>query len=216
MSNNNSNRRLLAMTIRIIGAALLGIAVLAGQLWLHSGAGASASVPAVSHSVQPAGAESKAAATAVRLLTGPRHRAALDALPADFAAVMGYRPVVVDGYPINPSGDCSSPIPLPGQFEILCKSHDFGYDLLRYADHAGTPLGPWARESLDALLISRMHAACADPLCSAAADLSRIGLAANTWRQSGGPPVAGESAMTITATVLNRAVGGPADSGQAR
>src|SRR5688572_18193770 len=61
------------------------------------------------------------------------------AVPADFASVMGYEPVtatLADGSVrlVNPRGSCS----VPGgwrqfDFDVACKAHDFGYDMLRYA-----------------------------------------------------------------------------------
>ncbi|AHH20513.1 putative membrane protein [Nocardia nova SH22a] len=103
--------------------------------------------------------ENSAARGAVRALTGPRPASAV--MPADFAASQGYRPVEVDGMPVDPGGQCSSPIPLPGEFDTACKAHDLGYDLLRYAELHGSPLGPWARRAVDATLQQHMFDACA-------------------------------------------------------
>ncbi|MBM7366851.1 hypothetical protein [Gordonia hydrophobica] len=128
---------------------------------------------------------------------------ALAALPDDFAVRLGYVPTVVDGRPLNPRGDCSSPIPLPSRFTDACRAHDLGYDLLRYADATGRPAGSWARPALDAKLIDDMHATCDDAACDAAAQTARIGLAMNTWRQRSGPPVP-ESDARIVTTYLTR------------
>ncbi len=121
---------------------------------------------------------------------------AADAVPGDFAAVMGYRPRTVDGTLANPYGDCSSPVPLPGEFDTACKVHDLGYDLLRYARESGGELGPWARRSLDERLDADMHAACevrADPrsraFCSAMADVAITAVGGNSWRQGYVTPV---------------------------
>lgn len=51
-------------------------------------------------------------------------------------------------------------MPLPAEFVTACQAHDLGYDMLRYADDRGRPLGPWARQAVDAVLDRRMHAAC--------------------------------------------------------
>lgn len=149
--------------------------------------------------ISPAGA-------AVTALVGTDHARALQLLPPDFEAVMGYRPQPDDGYPIDPDGSCSSPVTLPSIFEPLCKTHDFGYDLLRYADRTGAPLGAWARLALDRMLVERMSAACSDEACSAAAEATRVGLAVNTWRQSGGAPTAGESLPSIALSTARRAI----------
>jgi hypothetical protein len=91
-------------------------------------------------------------------LTGA-HPAAVD-IPARFADEHGYRPVVRDGLLVDPLGACSSPVPLPAEFVPACQAHDLGYDMLRYADDRGRPLGTWARQDIDAVLDRRMHAAC--------------------------------------------------------
>ncbi|GAA1480963.1 hypothetical protein GCM10009624_14030 [Gordonia sinesedis] len=147
----------------------------------------------------------------VRLMTGPDHALALAAVPADFATVMGYRPADVDGYPVNPTGGCSSPVALPDRFEILCRDHDFGYDLLRYADRTGRPIGGWARLSLDRMLVERMERSCDDLACLAAAEVVRVGLALNTWREQDGPPGVGVSASDIATSTVRRAAGDVAD-----
>ncbi|MEU1427711.1 hypothetical protein ABZ412_11615 [Nocardia sp. NPDC005746] len=118
------------------------------------------------------------------------------AIPDDFAAAAGYRPVVEAGMLLNPEGDCSSPVPLPAEFDLACKSHDLGYDLLRYAAAHGQPLGPWARRSVDAALEQRMHTACAareDALsrtrCQVMATIAATAVDLNSIRQNYGSPV---------------------------
>lgn len=138
-------------------------------------------------------------------LTGAHPESALRLLPADFPALMGYRPVISAGLPIHPGGGCSSPVPLPGRFEPLCRSHDFGYDVLRYAALRGAPVKAGARSRLDAALVRAMHRSCSNPLCHLTAEAGRAGLAVNTWRQRGGPPVP-ESGWTILASVLTAPV----------
>ncbi|MEV6767967.1 hypothetical protein AB0N05_04965 [Nocardia sp. NPDC051030] len=118
------------------------------------------------------------------------------AIPADFAAEAGYRPVMEDGLLVNPGGDCSSPISLPREFTLACKAHDFGYDLLRYADKHGQPLGPWARQTVDAALEQRMHESCStrpDALarvqCQVMASIATTAVDLNSIRQDYGVPV---------------------------
>ncbi|MGF7124181.1 hypothetical protein [Rhodococcus sp. BE178] len=138
--------------------------------------------------------ENRAAAAAVTLLTADDHALAASAIPDDFAAVMGYRPTVIDGTVVNPLGACSSPIPLPAEFDTACKAHDLGYDLLRYAHRGGGDLGAWARTELDAQLDRRMHAACdaraADRTsCFAMANTATAAVGMNSMRQGFGAPV---------------------------
>lgn len=118
------------------------------------------------------------------------------AVPTDFADFAGYAPTAVDGYLANPRGDCSSPVPLPREFDSACKAHDLGYDLLRYAHAHGTELGPWARQALDGQLDRRMHAACEDRTsflsrgyCFAMADVAVTAVNGNSWRQGYLTPV---------------------------
>ncbi|MFE3443691.1 hypothetical protein ACFXNW_11715 [Nocardia sp. NPDC059180] len=115
--------------------------------------------PATQAAVLAPAPENTSAADAVAALTSGEPGSAA-AVPGDFTDVMGYRPAVVDGLLVNPHGDCSSPVPLPAEFDTACKAHDLGYDLLRYADRQGAPLGPWARQALDRTLGDRMSLAC--------------------------------------------------------
>ncbi|MGZ8176433.1 hypothetical protein ACXVUM_00770 [Williamsia sp. SKLECPSW1] len=151
----------------------------------------------------PADLRTPAGAT-IAALTGPHPT---DAVPLLRAATteLGYTPVVVDGRPTNPHGDCSSPIPLPARFRPFCAAHDLGYDVLRWAARSGHPLGSWARLRLDATLVTAMRHSCDDPACTAAADMAFVGLAVNTWRQHDGVPVA-EDAGTIASSVVLRVV----------
>ncbi|NLU81600.1 hypothetical protein [Rhodococcus sp. HNM0569] len=117
------------------------------------------------------------------------------ALPADFETVMGYAPVLEDGHLAAPEGVCSSPIPLPTEFEPACRRHDLGYDLLRYSAAAGSELGPWARKALDADLDRNMHAACESrpegaprTTCTAFADIAATAVRVNSLRQHDGVP----------------------------
>ncbi len=139
--------------------------------------------------------QSVSAAAAVTDLTsgGPGSPAAV---PADFADVMGYRPALVDGLLVTPHGDCSSPVPLPVEFDTACKAHDLGYDLLRYADRQGAPLGPWARQAIDRTLGERMGLACdtrgealARGRCQVMAAVADTFVDLNSRRQGYGVPV---------------------------
>lgn len=134
-------------------------------------------------------------ATAVRALASGAPEAAA-AIPGDFRVVTGYRPEMIDGVPAAPHGSCSSPVPLPAEFEPACKAHDLGYDLLRYAGHRGDVLGPWARQALDQALTDRMRAACAhrpDLLprvrCTVMAEVATVAVDLNSRRQGYGLPV---------------------------
>ncbi|MBE7193565.1 hypothetical protein [Gordonia polyisoprenivorans] len=197
MTSDDARRTRRRRGFRPVMWILIGLTVMA----LHVMAAGRASA-VLDHSPTDA----TAAEQTVRTLVGPHPESVQRVLPTDFAAVMGYRPVLESGYPANPDGGCSSPIPLPERFENACRTHDFGYDLLRYAQRTGRPLGPWARPALDHMLIERMHAACHDPVCSAAAELSRAGLALNTWRQYSGPPAPSESMTTIAASTAVRVI----------
>src|SRR5699024_6909626 len=86
-----------------------------------------------------------AAGKAVRALLDDAPRDALALVPDDFARTTGYEPALRGGMAVNPVGACSSPVPLPERFTPACMAHDLGYDLLRYAEAHGTPLGEWAR-----------------------------------------------------------------------
>ncbi|MEV0245806.1 hypothetical protein AB0H76_04345 [Nocardia sp. NPDC050712] len=139
--------------------------------------------------------ENASAAAAVLDLTsgGP---GSADRLPADFRAVVGYQPGTERGLLVNPSGDCSSPVPLPDEFELACRTHDLGYDLLRYADYSGAPLGPWARQAVDSMLDRRMQEACTTrgtsigrAQCFAMADIADAFVDLNSRRQDYGAPI---------------------------
>ncbi len=77
--------------------------------------------------------------------------------PADFEKVMGYKPNPVQtkhGPRMqDPFGAASAPgkIGPDKEFDPAAKTHDYGYDILRYYARKGTPLGPEARKSADAL-----------------------------------------------------------------
>ena len=74
-------------------------------------------------------------------------------------------------------------MPLPERFEPLCRTHDFGYDLLRFGAQTGHTAAPWTRRALDGMLVDEMHDSCTNPLCEAAATVADGGLNVNSWRQ---------------------------------
>ncbi|MFI6168038.1 hypothetical protein ACIBCN_14750 [Nocardia sp. NPDC051052] len=151
--------------------------------------------PAPQAAAASAPIESSMASAAVAELTsgGPGSTAAIS---DDFTAQFGYRPSTVDGLVVNPRGDCSSPVTLPAEFETACKAHDLGYDLLRYAEQRGEPLGPWARQALDNTLERHMHEACdsrgdsfSRARCNAMASIAFTFVDLNSRRQGYGAPV---------------------------
>jgi len=76
--------------------------------------------------------------------------------PADFEQVMGYKPFLLQtkhGPRMqDPHGSASAPgkIGPDKEFDRAAKTHDYGYDLLRYYERKGIPLGPEARKAADA------------------------------------------------------------------
>lgn len=135
------------------------------------------------------------AAQAIRALTGDRPDAA-SRMPADFDRVMGYRPAVAATGPTRADGGCSSPFGgTPYHFSPDCRQHDLGYDLLRYADAKGQPLGPWARKAVDDRFARQTRAHCHDLGlahwfgCRAMAGLYTVMVQFNSWRQGYGAPV---------------------------
>ena len=118
-------------------------------------------------------------------------------VPDGFASVMGYEPqtaTLADGSVrlINPRGSCSVPGDgRPFDFEVACQAHDFGYDLLRYASRAGSPLPASARADIDTLLVHDLHTQCAGTsTCETTVAVYRAAVEFNSWRQVFGPPVA--------------------------
>ncbi|MFI6867300.1 hypothetical protein [Nocardia sp. NPDC050406] len=179
-----------AIRLRRGGRVAAASAVLLAATLITAPTAAAASAPTPEATV----GENAAARAAVAGLTSANQ--AVAAIPADFAVSAGYEPTLEQGLLVNPGGDCSSPVPLPAEFEIACKAHDLGYDLLRYADAHGQPLTPWARQALDATLEERMHAACTtrpDPVsgaaCQAMATIATAAVDLNSRRQDYGPPV---------------------------
>jgi hypothetical protein len=143
------------------------------------------------------------------------------AVPADFVTVIGYQPVaatLADGEQIavNPHGGCSVPIgEVSADLQVACQAHDLGYDLLRYARQEGIPVGPEARQGVDADFAKNLAVQCAgrpdhDQVgCDATAHVFSSAVRFNSWRQLDGPPVAGSGiARTVGLCLAALALGG--------
>lgn len=146
-----------------------------------------------SASVNNPGSENRAARAAVTDLIGAHPWDVR--LPADFAEGAGYRPVVENHLLVDPGGACSSPIQLPAEFLSACRAHDLGYDVLRYAEHRGQPLGAWGRQAIDAVFQQRIHAACQSRVdsvsetgCELMATVATTGVDLNSRRQNYATP----------------------------
>jgi fucose 4-O-acetylase-like acetyltransferase len=125
----------------------------------------------------------------------------LASVPAGFRSVMGYTPVKVrmaDGTVrlAKPDGACSAPGGgTPFRFQQACKVHDYGYDLLRYANATGQHLTGEARRQLDGMLGHDLRAQCdatthglARLGCHVVAQAFATGASLNSWRQHFGNP----------------------------
>ena len=145
----------------------------------------------------------RAAAVAIDDITAPPSAAnPLAGIPADFTTVMGYQPTLgrlANGevLAINPTGGCSViGGGRPFDLSTVCKAHDLGYDLLRYAHRRGDPLPASARIQVDDKFHQDLSAQCgaryggveADA-CNAMAMSFDAGVGFNSWRQQYGPPI---------------------------
>jgi len=151
---------------------------------------------------QPTGDVAKAQQAIDDLLAPRSGRDPIPDIPADFTSVTGHTPVHLkapDGTTraVHPGGGCSSPWGDDNtrwDYSVGCKAHDLGYDLLRYADAKGQPLGPDLRERLDDQLSADMHGMCdinprgSRGTCQVVASLYSVGLVVNSWHQRWGPP----------------------------
>lgn len=162
----------------------------------------------------PATSPDRASAEAVTALVEGSPREASDAIPGTFTEVLGYTPTIEDGALVNPTGDCSSPVPLPAEFETVCRSHDLGYDLIRHADVIGGTLSPSARKVVDESFAREAHAACAArdsalsrTHCHAWADIATGAIRLNSWRQHDMVPDPENAASLATGTVGVLALG---------
>lgn len=105
-------------------------------------------------------------------------------VPADFEDLLGYRPAVESGTLSRPDGTCSTPFGLgPPSFESACRTHDLGYDLLRYAEAKDGRLGAWARFELDRRLYQDLVRRCRTAGCRATAAVYFVSLTGNSVRQ---------------------------------
>ncbi|WP_353952391.1 hypothetical protein V6K52_02815 [Knoellia sp. S7-12] len=148
-------------------------------------------------------APDRAAEQALTALVSRPPAAANAALPQDFSTRFGYRPTVANGLLGDPSGACSSPVPLPAEFTPACRQHDLGYDLLRYAGRSGRDLPPDARRSVDSRLGIEFENSCSTreeslsrATCLAWADIAEGFVRINSARQGYAVPES-ETAMSI-------------------
>ncbi|WP_426563962.1 alpha/beta-hydrolase family protein [Angustibacter sp. McL0619] len=175
-SSHGPGRRLGHSVLALLGAVLVFFAVSGAPAWAGP---RSTGRTTGSSDVAPA----------LRALTSDAEPQLVDALlPNDFARVMGYRPVVVldGGRDVleRRSGSCSSPFGATRyDFAAACRQHDLGYDLLRYADRIGHPLGGWARAAVDGAFLRHLHGRCSSAGCDAAADVYAGAVAVNSVRQ---------------------------------
>lgn len=129
----------------------------------------------------PAGDSGETAQVVTNLVDG---RATPELVPKGFEDEMGYRPVWAEGTLVNPRGACSTPGGVgPDSFETACRVHDFGYDMLRYAESRGTRMGPWARFDLDRHLYGDLLRVCEKATCRATATLYYAAVTLNSMRQ---------------------------------
>ncbi|WP_197321692.1 phospholipase A2 [Saccharomonospora sp. NB11] len=160
-----------------------------------------------SEATPPPAAPDPAAADAARaidaLLDPSRSAQAVELLPADFEAVTKVQvgtQRALDGTvrAVHVGGGCSAPWgddSTRWNFGTPCRSHDLGYDLLRYAEKKGSPLSAEVREALDERLTKDMYTTCeVNPrgtleLCRTVAGVYSAGLVVNSWHQRWGPPV---------------------------
>ncbi|MCY1036405.1 hypothetical protein OV207_33520 [Corallococcus sp. BB11-1] len=121
--------------------------------------------------------------------------------PADFEQVMGYKPYAIQtphGQRMqDPHGYASVPgkIGPDKEFDKAAKTHDYGYDLLRYYDRKGTPLKPEARKAADAMFRKDMFDYANDQKGAmdrfkfrAWAQVYATAVELNSVRQGNGPP----------------------------
>lgn len=145
----------------------------------------------------------RSAEHALTALTLQSADAANSALPQDFQARFGYAPTITRELLGDPTGGCSSPVPLPSEFTAACRQHDLGYDLLRYAGRSGRDLPPDARRSVDTQLGIAFEESCSTreeslsrATCLAWADIAEGFVRINSARQGYAVPES-ETAMSI-------------------
>lgn len=117
--------------------------------------------------------------------------ATIDSVPGDFTEELGYQPLAQGPTLVNPGGGCSTPARIgPESFEDACRTHDLGYDTLRYAEVKGIPLGAWARFGLDNRLYSDLMRTCDTMTCRATATVYYTAVTGNSIRQGYVAPTA--------------------------
>ncbi|WKV16484.1 alpha/beta-hydrolase family protein [Janibacter limosus] len=171
----------------------------------------------------PAVVPDPGSSAAVAALTSRSAETAAGTVPTDFVADLGYVPRLEGQRLVNPTGSCSSPVPLPAEFEGPCRQHDTGYDLLRHAAHKGGALPTAARQHLDAQLVDSARASCAvrqgisRGWCSAWADIAGFFVRVNSVRQHDSAPLPedalsraamGAGALTLVGGTGTLALGG--------
>jgi peptidoglycan/LPS O-acetylase OafA/YrhL len=203
------------VAIAVLAVLALGLLLVRVDAMPRARPGPASAAPSGARDTAPAGAP-RAAATPVAapalgggpaavavgaLATAPSGQDPLAAVPAGFPAVMGYTPVplrMADGTVrlAKPDGACSAPGGgAPFGFEQVCKVHDYGYDLLRYAAATGERLPAEARRQVDAMFDHDLHARCravegglARTGCHLLAEGFTAVVAVNSWRQHYGHP----------------------------
>jgi len=151
--------RVFRFTARLAAACLLTV--------LMSGVGHLA--------LNPGGDASSEVGRAVSALTEGR---TVTREPEGFEEAMGYQ---LDRS-AKPDGSCSAPAAYRG-FAGACKTHDLGYDLLRFASRSGEPLGPWARLGIDHRFHRDMLATCGTFGCHVLSHVYGLGVVFNSIRQ---------------------------------
>lgn len=158
---------------------------------------------AVADAPGPSSPDARAQRAVTALLSGSA-TAAGEATPEDFAATLGYTPVRHGDSMTNPTGSCSSPVPLPDSFDEACRQHDYGYDLLRYADARGGALPATARAQLDDQLEDEALRSCEGGApgeharCSRWAHIAGAFVRGNSWRQQNSVPVPEDAVSMAT------------------
>lgn len=129
-----------------------------------------------------------------------------DEVLSDLSEYLGYEPVLSSGRVYKNTGSCSSPIRLPKSFDIACKFHDLGYDMLRTMVRNGVDIPLGLRHKFDTLWHDDTKLSCSEShvpprLCYLFSDVSFAVVSLNTFRQHGLAPV-DESLSALVGTAL--------------
>jgi hypothetical protein len=189
---------------RVAALITVGAAIAVGWIAPTSAASAAGASPHRAPTVAAARRSANEAAAAIDEITGTRPSSGnpLADIPPDFAQVMGYQPALGalangDVIAINPNGGCSV-IGGGEPFDLatVCKAHDLGYDLLRYAHRRGRTLSTTYRMQVDTKFADDLSVQCAADYrgakvsaCNAMAETFVAGVGFNSWRQQYGPPI---------------------------